>query len=278
VKLFALSDLHLSYAENRDALLTIASRPDDWLVLAGDIGERREHLDFALRVLTPRFRQIVWVPGNHDLWTVPSHEDKSRGQDKYQRLVELCRSYGVLTPEDSYPIVTFGRHTVRVAPLFLLYDYSFRPPDVPVERAVEWAKETGVVCTDELLLYPDPYPARADWCHARCDLTERRLQSCADGLPTVLVSHFPLRESLVRLPRIPRFSLWCGTRRSDDWHLRFNAIVVISGHLHIRSTQYFDGVRFEEVSLGYPRQWIGRIAFEQCIRQILPEPGSPDED
>ena len=58
-----------------------------------------------------------------------------------------------------------------------------------------------------------------------------------------------------RLPRIPRFSIWCGTRLTENWHLRYRAEVVIYGHLHIRGSYRRDGVRFEEVSLGYPREW-----------------------
>ena len=63
---------------------------------------------------------------------------------------------------------------------------------------------------------------------------------------------------------------WCGTRRTTDWHLRFNAKVVVSGHLHIRSTKYRDGVRFEEVSLGYPRQWRNKAAANGVVREIWP--------
>jgi hypothetical protein len=140
-----------------------------------------------------------------------------------------------------------------------------------MERAVEWASETGVVCSDEVLLHPDPYGGIADWCRARCESTELRLKTRRNDLPTVLINHFPLREDLAKLPRIPRFSLWCGTRRTEDWHLRFNATVVVSGHLHIRSTSYRDGVRFEEVSLGYPQQWTGSTTLDRCIREILPE-------
>ena len=255
MRLFALSDLHLGHEANRCALSSIRNRPDDWLILAGDVGEKRAHLRFAFETLGPRFRQLVWVPGNHELWTIPSIGEDTRGQFRYEELIDLCRSYGVLTPEDPYPVVSLGGADVIIAPLFLLYDYSFRPSDVALEQAVEWAEETGVLCTDELLLHVDPYPGIVDWCHARCALTEMRLARQGGALPTVLINHFPLRESLVRLPSIPRFSIWCGTRRTENWHLRFNAAVVVSGHLHIRATQYCDGVRFEEVSLGYPDQW-----------------------
>jgi len=272
MKLYAVSDLHLGYKENRRVLAQIVARPDDWLILGGDVGETIAHLELALRELTPRFRQIVWTPGNHDLWTLPSEPHGRRGCDKYDQLVELCRSFGALTPEDPYATVWFGDRRVRIAPLFLLYDYSFRPPDVPLESALDWARETNVECVDEHLLHPDPYPSRIAWCHARCDETERRLAAGGEDVPTVLINHFPLLESLVRLPRLPRFSLWCGTRRTADWHRRFGAEVVVYGHLHARSTKLVDDVRFEEVSLGYPRQWVGRIPAESCVREILPRP------
>jgi hypothetical protein len=178
----------------------------------------------------------------------------------------------VLTPEDPYPVVQFGDGAVRIVPLFLLYDYSFRPDHIPVERAVEWARESGLVCTDELLLYPDPFPGRAQWCHARCDLSEARLLDCRDGLPAIFINHFPLRQDLVTIPRIPRFSIWCGTRRTEDWHRRFNARVVVSGHLHVRSTRYRDGVRFEEVSFGYPRQHPDVDTIDGFVREVWPGP------
>jgi hypothetical protein len=93
--------------------------------------------------------------------------------------------------------------------------------------------------------------------------TQREIQAVFIGLMIVL-GLGSLDESVVA------FSLWCGTRRTEDWHLRFNAIVVVSRHLHIRSTSYRDGVRFEEVSLGYPRQWTHSTTLNRYIREVLP--------
>lgn len=269
MNLYAISDLHLGYEVNRRALFDLEGRPDDWLVLAGDVGETLAQLELAFSILKPRFARIVWVPGNHELWSVPSERQATRGRFRYDELVQLCRAHDVLTPEDPYPIVTFDGQQVRIAPLFLLYDYSFRPPDVSLQDAVAWAGETDVCCVDEVLLHADPYPGLAEWCHARCELTEQRLAAFRNDVPTVLINHFPLRQDLAVLPRIPRFSIWCGTRRTENWHLRFNATVVVSGHLHIRSTRYRDGVRFEEVSLGYPRQWVTTTTLDHCVRKIL---------
>ena len=47
MKLYALSDLHLRYEHNQKALQSLAPRPDDCLIVAGDVGETKEDLDFA---------------------------------------------------------------------------------------------------------------------------------------------------------------------------------------------------------------------------------------
>ena len=267
MKLWALSDLHLGHAANRDALAAVRERPRDWLILGGDVGESPLHLELALEVTTKRFAQVIWVPGNHELWTI--EDDGQRGQARYHQLVDLCRLYGVLTPEDPFPIWPGDGRTV-IAPLFLLYDYSFRPDEIEATRAVAWAAEHGIVCADERFLHPDPFPSRQAWCAQRCREAEARLAEIG-GAEVVIVNHFPLRRDLVRIA-IPRFAIWCGTRKTEDWHLRFRARVVVSGHLHVRSTRWRDGVRFEEVSLGYPRHWRQELGMDAYLREILPGP------
>lgn len=272
MKLLALSDLHLGHAKNRETVAAIAPHPEDWLVLAGDVGETEEHLSWAFKLLGRRFAQLLWVPGNHELWTVPSDPKKLRGEAKYHALVDLCRAYGVLTPEDPFVDWPGPGGPCVLAPLFLLYDYSFRPAGVSDEDAVAWAAEAGIVCADESFLSPDPFPSRPAWCAARCDAAEARLLEASRRASVCLINHFPLRQDQAVLPAIPRFSIWCGTRRTEDWHTRFNARVVVYGHLHRRTTHWRDGVRFEEVSLGYPRHWRRERGASGYLREILPGP------
>jgi 3',5'-cyclic AMP phosphodiesterase CpdA len=278
MKLYAISDLHLGRSINRQALSAIPPHPDDWLILAGDVGETEEHLHFALATLTRRFAQVLWAPGNHELWTLPSDSSRLRGEAKYRRLVAICRDYDVLTPEDPYVLWPGEGPACLLAPLFVLYDYSFRPDYVSADNAIEWAVESGVLCTDEALLNPDPYPSRSAWCAARYAYTERRLEKASLQAPLILINHFPLRQDLVRLARIPRFSLWCGTRRTEEWHRQFPVSAVVYGHLHIRRTDYRDGVRFEEVSLGYPSQWRQERGVQGYLREILPGKDTPDHN
>ncbi|MGB1007763.1 MAG: metallophosphoesterase, partial [Thalassobaculaceae bacterium] len=55
MRLWAISDLHLSQEINRAALARVPDHGDDWLILAGDIAERSEHLAWAFAVLNARF-------------------------------------------------------------------------------------------------------------------------------------------------------------------------------------------------------------------------------
>jgi 3',5'-cyclic AMP phosphodiesterase CpdA len=272
--LFAVSDLHVSYSENRR--IVDALRPesdDDWLVVAGDVGEVFADIEWCLRLLRDRFRRVIWAPGNHELWSHPSDPLPLRGEQRYQALVRMCRDIDVLTPEDEYPVWDGVGGPVLVVPLFLLYDYSFRLPGVTTkEESLRLAYEAGVVCTDEALLHPDPFPDRESWCWSRLAETERRLAATDPDLPTVLVSHWPLVRRPTDVLWFPEFAQWCGTERTADWHTRFRATVAVYGHLHIPRTTHYDGVRFEEVSLGYPREWGKRDTAPEPLRRILGGP------
>jgi 3',5'-cyclic AMP phosphodiesterase CpdA len=269
MKLWAISDLHVGYEENRHVVDELPAYPDDWLIIAGDTGETPAHLDFVLRTLQPRFAQLIWTPGNHDLWTPRNLPAAQRGVPHYERLVRLCRSYGVLTPEDPYAKWPGDGPTRAIVPTFVLFDYSFRPASVARHQAVDWAGATGVRSADEDLLAPDPYLTRDEWCAARIRYTEERLDGIAKDVKLIVANHFPLRADLAVTPRIPRFSIWCGTTKTNDWHRRFNIEAAVYGHLHLRSSKEIDGVRFDEVSLGYPKQWNQEKTLADYLRRIL---------
>ena len=269
MRLLAISDLHLGHRANREALAALEAFPDDWLIVAGDVGDSPAHLVLALRELVPRFRQVIWTPGNHELWCPREATDRTRGADRYDELVGICRDLGAISPEDPYPVWPGDSQTV-VVPMFLLYDYSFRPPQVALADAVAWARASGVGCGDEYLLDPAPWATRIDWCQARVAATLARLEALPVNVGTILVNHWPLRADLARPPRIPRFSIWCGTTATEDWGRRFRARGVVSGHLHLRTTLWRHGVRYDEVSLGYPRDWRVERGLAYYFREILP--------
>jgi predicted phosphodiesterase len=274
-RLLAISDLHITYPENRGVVEGLwPSSAEDWLIVCGDVSEMSADLEWALGLLRERFATVVWVPGNHDLWTVPEDPVGLRGVERYLHLVGICRRLGVLTPEDPYPVWEGPGGPVAIVPLFLLYDYSFGSNIAPTKAlALARAHAAGVVCSDELVLFPDPFPSREAWCRARVRDAEQRLGALDPQLPTVLVNHFPLVRAPTAVLRHPEFAQWCGTDLTADWHVRFRARAVVYGHLHIPRTTFYDGVPFVEVSLGYPRERHRRRVARAPLRQILPLEG-----
>lgn len=215
-KLKAISDLHLASPANREALHELPAFKNDWLIVAGDVAERFDHVRLAFETLAGKFAKVFWVPGNHDLWSIPEPGGGPAltGETRYRALVDCARDYGIVTPED--PFETWdgpgGPHVI--APLFLLYDYSFRPDHVERNEVVDWAREQGAVCADELYLNPAPWDSRDDWCSNRCEEAERRLAEVPDSAHTILVNHYPLRSDLIHIP--PRATLHALVRYPAD--------------------------------------------------------------
>ncbi|MYW69881.1 metallophosphoesterase [Streptomyces sp. SID8379] len=254
--MWAVSDLHVGHPANQSVVDGLAAQhPDDWLLVAGDVADSSSRTQEVLADLRSRFRRVIWTPGNHELWTHPRDEDQSRGVARYAGLVDMCRKADVLTPEDEYATWRGPQREFLVVPVHVLYDYSFRDPGVALDDALEAAWEAGHVFGDEVLLHPDPYPTRQEWCRARVELTEERLAVAGQDRPMIVVNHYPLVEEPTRRMFSSHLAMWCGTRLTAQWHKRFPIHTVVHGHLHMPRSSVDDGVAIEEVSLGYPREW-----------------------
>lgn len=241
--LWAVSDLHTTFAANRDVVDSLAPRdPGDWLIVAGDVAEKIPDVVATLTPLAQRFAKVVWVPGNHELFNRAS--ERLRGKARYRALVGELRAIGVVTPEDPYP--RFG--PVTVCPLFTLYDYSFRPPGMTGLTPAQAVKKATVVLDDELAIAP--YVDIAQWCAERLEYTAGRLDQVRGE--TVLVNHWPLVEEPTHRLYERDIALWCGTQATREWGIKYHAHAVIYGHLHIPGETRVTGIPHIDVSLGYP--------------------------
>ncbi|MGB3771833.1 MAG: metallophosphoesterase [Rhodococcus sp. (in: high G+C Gram-positive bacteria)] len=276
-KLWAVSDIHVGHKGNRPITENIEPETeDDWLIVAGDVSEKTDDIRWALSELKSKFHTVIWVPGNHELYTTVKDPVQIHGAARYDYLVTMCREIGVLTPEDPFPVWTGEGGPATVVPMFVLYDYSFLPAGTSTKvEGLALARSRNVVATDEFLINPTPYATLDAWCAERLRITEARLAEVDTSIPTVLINHWPLVRQPTEVLFYPEFALWCGTVETKDWHTRFNAACAVYGHLHIPRTTYYDGVRFEEVSVGYPREWKRRGLPDPVLRQIFPVPDYP---
>ncbi|WP_311567425.1 metallophosphoesterase family protein [Photobacterium arenosum] len=261
--LVAVSDLHVSHPENRRAVEALcAGHCEDWLILGGDVADDLTDFEWVIRLVAARFYRVIWVPGNHELWCTPKEPMALPGEMRYRQLIEICHQYGVLTPEDDYPVYTAEKgQSFLIAPIFTLYDYSFRhPSDFTPEQGLERARRAGAVCSDAFFLKTYPYPDIRSWCTERVQYTEARLNAVSGQLPMIFINHFPMLQVLTQSVQPQEFSIWCGTQQVASWLSRYPVCLVVYGHLHMHGSTVLEGIPHVEVSLGYPKDRHGRDA------------------
>ncbi len=176
--LWAISDLHTGHPGNKPVTESLyPSSPDDWLIVAGDVAERTDEIRWALDLLRRRFAKVIWVPGNHELWTTSKDPMQIFGRARYDYLVNMCDEMGVVTPEHPFPVWTERGGPATIVPMFLLYDYTFLPRGATTKaEGLAIARERNVVATDEFLLSSEPYATREAWCRDRLAYTRARLE------------------------------------------------------------------------------------------------------
>src|SRR5260370_38346980 len=91
-------------------------------------------IEWVLRTLRGRFGTVIWVPGNHNLWSHPRDPVTLRGEARYRQLIAVGRDLGVITPENPYPVWPGAGGPAVALPRFLLNDYT-SPPDPADSRA-----------------------------------------------------------------------------------------------------------------------------------------------
>jgi predicted phosphodiesterase len=129
-KVFAISDVHIDYEENKKWLNSLShdEYKDDILILAGDVTDDIQLLAKAFEIFRDRFREVLFVPGNHDLWV-----HRYKGIDsltKFERIKELASKCDI-------HMKPFHLGSLSIVPLLGWYDYSFGQPSNEIIDA--WA-------------------------------------------------------------------------------------------------------------------------------------------
>ena len=129
MRVFAVSDVHVDYAENLAWVLSLDRKEyaKDILILAGDVTDKMPLLEQVFISLAASFKAVLFVPGNHELWVREDNFDCSL--DKFEAISELCKSCGVRTDVLKLSDISF-------VPLYSWYDFSLGEPGRHLRR--EW--------------------------------------------------------------------------------------------------------------------------------------------
>jgi predicted phosphodiesterase len=242
MRVFALSDIHIDYEVNAKWVAGISATDyqDDVLILAGDVTDTLGLLDWCLTIFAKRFKKVLFVPGNHDLWVVRDGREKTSLQ-KFQEVSAVAEAAGA-------SMQPFHARGVSIIPLLGWYDYSFGEPSEELKsmwmdyHACRWPsgfREREI--TAHFIAFNDKHVG-------------------VNGDKVITFSHFlPRIDVMPQLIPKDKQRLYpvLGTTQLERQLRQLNTSTHVYGHSHVNRKVTIDGVSYINNAFGYPQEtWI----------------------
>ncbi len=250
MRVFAISDIHVDYEVNARWLadLSMSEYREDVLILAGDVSDDLNRIGWALRTLTARFRRVMYVPGNHELWVIRDAKPCT-SLDKFDRLRAVVEQSGAsMQPE--------ALEGVLIVPLYGWYDYTFGPPSSELlERWMDF----------HACRWPARFQMRDVAAHFQALNPAPPLVH--EGM-LISFSHFMPRIDLMP-PYIPSEKRMLypvlGSSRLEEQLRALKSRIHVYGHSHVNREVAMDGVVYINNAFGYPDETRISAKELQCI-------------
>lgn len=237
MKIWATSDLHLDYQENWDWFLNLSAwdYTDDILIIAGDIVHDIQKIKEFFKIIVPKFKKVLFVPGNHDVWLKEGDKGINSLQ-KFHQLLDLARDEGVQTT--SYQI-----DKISIVPLFAWYDFSFGEPSESIKRA--WVDFKACKWPMDLAEISSYFG----------ELNKDNLKQ--ENQNIISFSHFVPRMDLIppNVPNIVKALLPVfGSTQLGKEVKKLGSDMHIYGHSHLNRSLEKDGTWYLNNAFGYPQE------------------------
>ncbi len=272
MRVFALSDIHVDYAENMQWIRDLSrfDFQDAALILAGDVTHDLGRLEEALTLLEARFRHLFFVPGNHELWVMKG--ERGNSLDKFRSILELCALLGV----HCEPMKIGAPKPLWIVPLFSWYatpeegSGSLYLPKRGGDQGMKVWSDTYFVKWPQGPAWPGP-------ANHFLALNHERVARTYDA-PVLSFSHFISRQDLLfphgtdveaiirraqeEAPALAEsedgdgfnFSRVAGTRALETQIRALGSKVHVHGHQHRNRFRRVDGILYVSHCLGYKHE------------------------
>lgn len=266
VAIFAWSDLHTDYAQSLERIAQLSQQDfrDDSILLAGDISHQIPIVERTLRLFTHRFRNVFFVPGNHDLWIYKQdYPDSLQKLDALKRVCDDCGVY--MTPQK----IRDEQRVVQVVPLLSWYRRPEHNTDSLYIPKVGEDPTLRMWMDNYRIHWPEPLheAVMADYF---TEQNAKHIESpyCSDT-PVVSMSHFlphahlmfadaPVDAIVAPIPGDPypafNFSRVAGSTAILDQLGTLQPRVHVYGHQHRNRWRQIGDTWFVSHCLGYPQE------------------------
>lgn len=236
MRVYAVSDIHVDHKENFKKIAAISQTDykNDILILGGDISSKFEMVKQVFEIFKERFREVLFVTGNHDLWVRDNSAKDS--MDKFNKIMNLAEEKGVLVQP-----AHFG--SLSIIPLLGWYDYSFGKPSVLLDDV--WVDHKACV-------WPEGFNEEV--------ITEFFIEKNQEHLKIknkfiISFSHFLPRVDIMPsiIPQDNR-SIYpvLGTVKLEEQIRELQSDIHIFGHSHVNLRKEQDKIIYINNAFGYP--------------------------
>lgn len=254
MRVFAISDIHVDFAENLNWLNNLSKLDfkNDILIVAGDVTDNITLFEKAMTELRSRFNEVMFVPGNHDLWFIrnPGVNDSLQ---KFELIKTITQNCGIRMEPLCF-------NSVLIVPLFGWYDYSF---GLPTHETYEvWMDFTA--CK-----WPNNW--REDSItNFFISLNEQRLEIQPSAKLTKIISfsHFLPRIDLLPyyIPLSKRYlNSVLGTSLLEKQIRVLNSDIHVYGHSHVNMEINKEQTLYINNAFGYPYEFEITAKKLKCI-------------
>jgi hypothetical protein len=238
MRVFAVSDIHVDYGLNWRWICGLSNLDyrDDVLIVAGDVSDSLTRLAVTLETLAGKFRHLLYVPGNHELWVVrdPVHWTSL---EKFDQVCEVARCSGA-------SMEVFRHKDLAIVPLLGWYDFSFGVPSSDLRAA--WMD-----------FHACRWPEKFDMADVARHFESLNQIELREADRVITFSHF--------LPRIDILPTWTplqkrfldpvlGATRLETQVRALNSRLHVYGHSHMNHCVLIHGVSYVNCALGYPHE------------------------